>query len=268
MRRFINILFLLLAAAAEAKAQKSFELPVWQSGECVDADCVDARLYCYLPEVANGKAMVICPGGAYEFLAMDHEGHQFAPLLNKEGMAVFVLKYRMPKGRHEVPFADVAQAMRIVRAHAKEWGIKKVGIMGSSAGGHLASTLATHYADSITRPDFQVLLYPVVTMNEKYTHKGSRDNLLGKNQTQELVDKYSNELHVPDNAPEAFIVLSSADKVVVPYNSLQYAQALINKNIKTDLHIYEGGYHGFGYNTSYTEHKQWINELLYWLRKR
>ncbi|MGN1214339.1 MAG: alpha/beta hydrolase, partial [Bacteroidaceae bacterium] len=196
MRRVIYILFLLSAVMVEAMAQKSFELPVWQAGECGDTDSGDARLYCYLPEVANGKAIIICPGGGYKYLAMDHEGHQFAPLLNKEGMAVFVLKYRMPEGRYEVPFADAAQAMRIVRAHAKEWGIKKVGIMGSSAGGHLATTLATHYTDTITRPDFQVLLYPVVTMNEKYTHKGSRDNLLGKEQTQELVDKYSNELHV------------------------------------------------------------------------
>lgn len=268
MTKKILIALSLLLATIGVGAQRSFELPVWNEGESADADCAVARLYCFLPDVPNGKAIVACPGGAYMGLAMDHEGRNFAPLLNKEGYALFVLKYRLPAGRYTVPMADAEQAMRIVRSHAKEWGINKLGIMGSSAGGHLASTLATHYKDSITRPDFQILLYPVITMNAKFTHTGSRNALLGPNPSQELVNEYSNELHVPNKAPEAFIVLSSGDKAVPVYNSLQYAQALVDKGVLTDLHMYEGGYHGFGYSESYTEHFQWINELLYWLKKR
>lgn len=268
MKKIFIVAVAMMLISLSVGAQRSFELPVWNEGQCKDADYGVARLYCYLPEVPNGKAIVACPGGAYMGLAIDHEGKNFAPLLNKAGYALFVLKYRLPAGRYTVPMADAEQAMRIVRSHAKEWGINKVGIMGSSAGGHLASTLATHYKDSLTRPDFQVLLYPVITMDEKYTHMGSRNALLGNNPTSQLVAEYSNELHVPDKAPEAFIVLSSGDLAVPVYNSLQYAQALVNKGVLVDLHMYEGGYHGFGYSTSYADHDQWIGELMYWLNKQ
>ncbi len=248
--------------------QRSFELPLWEKGQISDTDYAEPHVYCYLPAEPNGKAVVACPGGAYTGLAMEHEGKGFASLLNGQGYALIVLKYRLPAGRCNVPSEDAKQAMRIVRSHAAEWGIRKVGIMGSSAGGHLASTLATHYVDSITRPDFQVLLYPVITMDLKHTHLGSREALLGKTPSSELVALYSNELHVPDNAPPAFIVVPSGDTCVPVYNSLQYAQSLVDKGVPVTLHMYEDGYHGFGCNRGYADYDQWIGEMMYWLGKQ
>ena len=249
-------------------AQREMEIPLWAEGEVQDSDYKEAVLYAYLPAEPTGKAVIACPGGAYLYLCMTYEGRDFAPILNKEGIALFVLKYRMPKGRPTVPLADAQQAMRIVRSHAAEWGIKEVGIMGSSAGGHLATTAATHFTDSITRPDFQVLLYPVVSMQNGITHKESRNALLGENAPQSLKDEYSNERHVTGQTPRAFIVLASGDRGVIPRNSLDYAQALTDNGVLVDLHMYEGGWHGFGCRTDYSERDQWIGELLYWLKKK
>lgn len=251
-----------------AVAQKQMKIPVWQKGECNDSDYQKAILHCFIPAHCNGKAVVACPGGAYKYLCMSYEGTEFAPLFNQDSVALFVLQYRLPEGRKDVPLSDALQSMRIIRNHAKEWGIRKIGVLGSSAGGHLASTLATHFTDSITRPDFQILLYPVISMQDGVTHAMSRECLLGKNPSQALKDVYSNQMMVRKNTPPAFIVLSSADKVVPPKNSLDYAQALMENNVPVDLHIYEGGFHGWGIQKSFKQYAQWTQELLFWLKSR
>lgn len=265
-----KILFITVAlfVAAGAMAQKQMQIPVWQKSECNDSDYQKAQLHCFLPANSNGKAVVVCPGGSYMMLCMDYEGTELAPLLNADSVALFVLQYRLPNGRKDVPLSDALQSMRIIRQHAKEWNINKVGIMGFSAGGHLASTLATHFTDSITRPDFQILIYPVVSMQDGVTHSYSRENLLGKNPSQALKDVYSNQMMVRPNTPPAFIALSAADRVVKPKNSLDYAQALIDNKVPVDLHVYEGGFHGWGVHKNFKQYSQWTHEFLFWLKSR
>ena len=178
-----------------------------------------------------------------------------------------VLTYRMPNGHHNVPLSDALQAMRIMKQHADEWHIQKIGIMGSSAGGHLASTLATHYTDKTTRPDFQILFYPVITMDPTYSHLGSHDNLLGENPSKTLEEKYSNEKQVTEQTPPAFILHSSDDTVVPVANSINYYLALNKHNVSACLHIYPIGGHGWGYNENFTYKREWTGELEKWLRE-
>jgi acetyl esterase/lipase len=213
-------------------------------------------------------AVIMCPGGGYARLAMNHEGHDMAPWFNTQGITYVVLKYRMPNGHKEVPFSDIEQAIRLVRQHAAEWNINpsKVGIMGASAGGHLASTLATHYTSKETRPDFQILLYPVITMDANFTHAGSRENLITKNPSADLIAKYSNELQVNAQTPQAFIALSSDDKAVLPQNSINYYLALLKHNVPATMHIYPTGGHGWGFRDNFTYKRQWTDELEKWLR--
>lgn len=267
-KTFIYLFLFLFMFSLNSVAQKTFELPLWEGAQVKD-DAADARLYVHLADQPNGQAIIICPGGGYAMLAMDHEGHDFAPCLNKNGISLIVLKYRMPKQRSLVPLSDAQQALRVVRAHAKEWGIDagNVGIMGSSAGGHLASTAATHYDSKETRPDFQILLYPVITMDASFTHGGSRQNLIGTNPTNETVEKFSNEKNVTDDTPRAFIVVAAADNAVPVKNSLAYTQALIDHKVPVSLHVYPGGYHGFGYRKSFKDADIWQDELLRWLKR-
>lgn len=229
----------------------------------------------YLPgvEMATGQAVVICPGGGYARLAYDKEGTDIAKVLNGKGIAGIVLKYRLPdtessKVPHETPLMDAQQAMKVVREHAEEWHIDphKVGIMGFSAGGHLAATLGTHF-DEASRPDFMILLYPVVTMKEKYTHMGSRKNLLRDDESEELVDYYSNELQVKENTPPAFIVHASDDGAVPLENSLMMTQALKEKNIPVELHVYPYGGHGFGLAIGNGYLETWVDRLFDWMKK-
>ncbi len=172
----------------------------------------DPGITVYCPSKPNGIAVIMCPGGGYSHQAINHEGHDMAAWFNAQGITYAVLKYRLPQGDPTLPLSDAEQAVRILRTHAGEWGINpaKIGIMGASAGGHLASMLSTHYSDSTSRPDFQVLLYPVVTMDPAVTHAGSRTNLLGKEISPQQQQRYSNELQVTPSTPQAFIVLSSA----------------------------------------------------------
>lgn len=221
----------------------------------------------YLPKASQPtKAVIVCPGGGYQHLAMNHEGYDWAPFFNNLNIAVIVLKYRMPNGNLEVPISDAYEAIRLTKTNAKTWNINPecIGIMGSSAGGHLASTVATH-APADLRPAFQVLFYPVITMNKKETHAGSREHLLGNNPTTEMEKTYSNELQVNAFTPPAFIVLSDDDDGVKPVNSVKYYLALQQQGIPASMHIYPNGGHGWGIKESFKYHLEMLTELKSWL---
>ena len=230
------------------------------------SDISDARMYAYFApqDKSNGAAVVICPGGGYAGLAATKEGSEYAQWFNERGVSAFVLYYRMPNGHSDVPLSDAHQAIRLMRQHASEWGIRQIGIMGSSAGGHLASTAATHF-DEETRPDFQILFYPVITMYES-THAGSRENLLGKQPDPALMEEYSNERQVTPQTPPAFIMHSSDDRAVPIANSLKYTEALVGNGVPVSLHVYPIGGHGWGYRDNFIYKRQWTGELGKWLR--
>lgn len=231
----------------------------------------------------NGKLVIICPGGGYHSVAYDWEGTDVAKWFNSIGVTAFVLKYRMPnsasvKTSHEAPLQDAQRALRYVRANAEEFGVEKnkIGIMGFSAGGHLASTLGTQFdkpnnfkeldLDFVSaRPDFMILMYPVVTMKDDFTHKGSKNSLLGLKPKNKLVTQFSNELQVTENTPPTFIVHASDDKAVSVENSLQLYKSLNNHNIKTEMHIYSYGGHGFGMAINRGRLQTWTNRLEDWL---
>ena len=223
----------------------------------------------YLPPKSDKptKAVIICPGGAYIALATHYEGMLWRNVFMQENIAVIVLFYRMPYGHHEVPASDVYETMRIIKAHAEEWNIDPdgIGVMGSSAGGHLASTAATHATDDV-RPAFQILFYPVISMDDRYTHAGSKENLLGKNPTDELVKLYSNELQVTPQTPKALLLLTDDDDVVNPMNSVLYYQALKANNVPASMYIYPTGGHVFGTQDSFLYHDEMILNLRSWLR--
>jgi len=226
--------------------------------------------------------MVICPGGGYGMLA-PHEGAQYAQFLNEQGVAGFVLQYRLGSGgyRHPVMLHDAARAVRLVRARAGEWKLDphRIGIMGSSAGGHLASTLLTHFdagkpdaADPIerqsSRPDLGILCYAVITLGQ-FTHQGSKNNLLGKDPSPELVRQLSNELQVTKDTPPCFIWHTCEDSAVPVENSLQFAEALRKAGVPFDLHIYQQGPHGLGLGTrEWNPEKRhpWTRDCIFWLR--
>jgi acetyl esterase/lipase len=195
-----------------------------------------------------------------------HEGNDWAPFLNTRGIAAFVLEYRMPKGLHDVPLEDVQRALTVIRSHAAEWHINPalVGIMGSSAGGHLAATAAT-LLPAAAKPAFQILFYPVISMQEGITHQGSRNNLLGQPADPVLVQRYSLEQHVTRDTPKAFITLSGDDKVVPPRNAIDYYSALQRLGIPTSLHVYPTGDHGWGIQPRFPEHPQMLEALSKWL---
>ena len=215
----------------------------------------------------NGLSIVACPGGGYGHLAMDHEGRDMAAWFNNQGITYAVLTYRMPNGHNDVPLSDAQQAIRLMREHAAEWKITKVGIMGSSAGGHLATTAATHFTDAATRPDFQILFYPVVTMDPSYTHMGSHNALLGKQPDKATEDLFSNEKQVTPQTPPAFLLHSSDDKAVPVANSVNYYLALVKNGVPASLHTYPVGGHGWGYRESFPYKRQWTGELEQWLLK-
>lgn len=216
-----------------------------------------AELTVYLPDAkkATGRAVVCCPGGGYTHLAMDHEGHQWATFFNSEGIALIVVKYRMPHGNYKIPISDAEEAMKTVRRNAEAWHINKndVGIMGFSAGGHLASTIATH-SKGDAAPNFQILFYPVITMDPAFTHKGSHDNFLGTNlskkQQKRLELEYSNDVQVNRTTSRAFIALSDDDRAVPAANGFNYYSELYRHDVPASLHIYPTGGHGWGFTTS------------------
>ena len=222
----------------------------------------------FLPakEKATGRAILICPGGGYAMVASKHEGTQWAPFFNEMGIATIVLKYRLPKGDSKIPIQDAETALATIRKHASEWTIlpEKIGIMESSAGGHLASTIATH-TDTSLRPEFQILFYPVISMDKEITHMGSHDNLLGSNASAEREILFSNEKQIHTDTPPAILLLSADDTVVVPANSIRYFEALRKKNISASMHIYPSGGHGWGFNLNFPYHTTVLEELKQWL---
>ncbi len=241
----------------------------------------------FLPSKRNRqeKSVIIFPGGGYGFLAYDWEGSDIAKWFNSKGITAFVLKYRLPNSKslitsHKAPIQDAQRAMRWLRFNADKLRINsnKIGVIGFSAGGHVASTLGTQFntlndfkedhLDTISaRPNFMALIYPVITMKDDYTHKGSRSNLLGKNPSNELIEKYSNELHVTKNTPSTFIVHSSNDNSVPVENSLQFYKALNDKDIKVEMHIYPTGKHGYSLAINKKGYLHtWTDRLSDWLQ--
>lgn len=232
-----------------------------------DIEQTSLRVFLPAPELATGRAVVACPGGGYSGLAVNHEGYDWAPYFNKQGIALIVLKYRMPKGDRTLPISDAEAAMKMVRDSADVWNLNPndIGIMGSSAGGHLASTIATHAPEAL-RPNFQILFYPVITMDKSFTHMGSHDNLLGKDASVDLEKEFSNEKQVTKETPRAFIVYSDDDKVVPPANGVNYYLALNKKGVPSVLHIYPTGGHGWGIREDFLYKSEMQNELTSWLR--
>jgi len=240
----------------------------------------------FLPSKKNatGEAVVICPGGGYEILAYDWEGSDIARWLNSRGIAAFVLKYRLPGSKsnivpHKSPLMDAQRALRMVRANAEKWNIDpaKIGVMGFSAGGHLASTLSTHYdgGDSSNpdpveqvscRPDFSVLVYPVISFTEDFQHSGSRINLIGKDADEELIEYYSNELQVTEDTPPAILIHSDDDSGVPVENSIAYYMALRNNKINSEMHIYPYGGHGYSLAIGQGHLSTWPDRVIEWIR--
>jgi acetyl esterase/lipase len=247
-----------------------------------DADIPTLTPWPAPPEKSTGLAVLVCPGGGYRNLASDHEGRQFAQWFNSLGVSAFVLKYRLgPKYNHPVQLGDAARALRTIRARAQEFAIdpNRVGILGFSAGGHLASTLSTHWdrgdrdsSDPIervsSRPDFAILAYPVISFTTEYTHQGSKQNLLGPNPDPSLVSWLSNELQVTPETPPTFLFHTNADTGVPPENSVLYYLALRKARVPAELHIYEKGPHGVGLAWSDAVLATWPARLADWLRVR
>lgn len=237
-------------------------------------------VYAPLKTLSNGTAVVIFPGGGYSHLSMNKEGKKVAEWLNSLGITAFVLKYRLPNDKIMTdktvgPLQDAQEAIRVVRKNCKKWNIKEtaIGLIGFSAGGHLAATLATHYDEKVyesndtisARPDFALLIYPVISMNTEITHKGSRENLLGNNPTSNLIEKFSNELWVSSKTPPTFLVHASDDSSVSVENSINYYLALKKNGISTEMHVYEKGGHGFGLGVKDTS-QFWTTDCQNWLK--
>ena len=240
------------------------------------SNTTEAVLYIYEAdeEKATGQSIVICPGGGYWLVAIGHEGHDFGKWLAENGITAAVLMYRMPNHRPEVPLEDAAEALRYMKEeYAPAHAIRSVGIMGFSAGGHLAAatTVGTleyngdksHRAS--LRPDFAVLFYPVITGDALYAHKGSFDNLLGSDRTAELTDRYSAEKLVSEKTPATFMALSDDDGGVPPANSIRFYNELKEHKRPAAIHIYPSGGHGWGFRDSFKYKSQWQQSLLEWL---
>jgi acetyl esterase/lipase len=215
------------------------------------------------------SAVILCPGGGYGYLEKWNEGYCWFPFFYRQGFAVAMLEYRMPNQDCQVPVTDGAEAVRLMREHAEEWGFDEdnVGVMGFSAGGHLASTLLVSDRASV-RPDFGILIYPVISMKKELTHRGSHDRLLGEDASEELEDRYSVDLHVSDSTPPAYIALSGDDPTVNPQNSIRFHDRMRTHNRPVTLHVYSSGGHGWGYRRSFPYHSEMLDDLADWLRDR
>ncbi len=300
MKKLALILFA-VSIGTSLMAQQELRLPLWPNGapkenratkaeeELVDDSGMinrfnnisKAEIFVSFPDKKNntGAAVVICPGGGYGTQAAGHEGFLLAKFLNKHGITGVVLKYRLPYGDADIPLMDAQEAIRYVRWKAKEWKLdeNKIGIAGSSAGGHLASYVSTHFSNPIIsdgelsgvscRPDFSLLLYPVISMDEEITHVGSRRNLIGDTNDWKMAREYSNEYYVSAKTPPTFLVLADNDRAVVPQNSIRYYMALKENNVPAEMHIYAEGGHGFGMRTNNISTDNWPNLFVEWLQK-
>ncbi|MDR0390741.1 MAG: alpha/beta hydrolase [Planctomycetaceae bacterium] len=239
------------------------------------------RMTVWFPDknIATDVAVVICPGGAYSGLALDHEGNQVAAWFNSFGVTAIVLEYRrLSQGYgHPNPMFDVQRAIRTTRFNAKDWGIDplKIGVMGFSAGGHLASTAGTHFDDferpnneidkMSCRPDFMILCYPVILFDSKFTHRGSQRNLIGEYAPKELIDYYSSEKHVTEKTPPTFIFFTNEDTLVPPENGVEFYLALRKCKVPAELHIYQKGRHGQGLAKNQHGNETWPELCKAWL---
>jgi acetyl esterase/lipase len=289
MKVLVAVVVLSLSAQVFGQVEARVEL-LWPNGAPQakgDADGDRPSITIYLPpkEKATGAAVVICPGGGYGHLAIDHEGHQIARWLNSFGVAGFILKYRHRNSGagygHPVPLMDAQRAISMVRARAAEFEVDpaRIGILGFSAGGHLASTAATHFHTGRTdtddaidrvscRPDFAVLVYPVISLTEWFTHVGSRTNLLGRDGDAELIRQLSNELHVTPQTPPTFLLHTNEDTAVPAENSVYFYLALRKAKVPAELHIYEKGQHGVGLGAAAGAVGTWPRRCEEWMRGR
>jgi acetyl esterase/lipase len=277
---FFMLSFLISTLKLSAQ-QEAFNMDLWPNG-LPNSNGIDQSqpyddskqnfkpsIRVFLPDAdkATGLAVVCCPGGGYSHLAMDHEGYEWASFFNERGIALIVLKYRMPHANPDVPISDAKEALRVVRENAQKWNIdpQKVGIMGSSAGGHLASTVSTH-SDMLTAPAFQILFYPVITMDPAFTHLGSHNNLLGKNAKKKQEMLFSNDAQVNRTTPRAWIALSDDDTVVLPANGFNYYFECYRHDVEASLHVYPSGGHGWGIRPAFRFHTEMMAELKAWLQ--
>ena len=277
MKRILSFLLAVSFCLAAAAQGGPVILDVWPDGAPNDsgltgpeqplengrvANITRATLTIYPAANPNGIAVIMCPGGGYRRLAMNHEGYDMAPWFNNLGVTYAVLKYRMPNGLIEVPLSDGLRSIEILREHAAEWGIDphKVGIMGASAGGNLATQVATHFTSASNRPDFQVLFYAV-------TRVGSNPALmLGENPSQARIDQYTSVKHVTEQTPPAFIMCSADDTSVPCINSIEYFLELRQHGVSATLHIYPSGGHGWGFQDTFAYKREWTGELERWLQ--
>jgi acetyl esterase/lipase len=273
-----------IAGAAEPAPKVELLWPNGAPGAAGNEDRDKPSLSIYLPpaDKANGAAVVICPGGAYAFLAVGHEGHDVAQWLNSLGVAAFMLKYRVaPRYHYPAPLLDAQRAVRTVRSRAAEWQVdpKRIGILGFSAGGHLASSAATHFdegkkeaddpVDRVScRPDFAVLVYPVISFTTPYTHGGSKNNFLGPNPEPGLAERFSNELAVTPQTPPTFLIHASGDTGVPAENSVLFYLALRKAKVPAEMHIYEKGGHGFGLAPKDPVLSTWPERCAAWMKGR
>jgi len=284
MNRIIFLVFGLIGLCGSLPAQEKILLypngvresnGITEPETLVRADFVskisEPRMYYYpAPKEKNtGTAVLICPGGGYSGVSVVKEGEEIAKWFNDLGVTAFILYYRMPNGHSKIPLKDAQTALKIIRNSAEKWNLNrnKIGIMGFSAGGHLASTVGTHFRYRIHRPDFMILGYPVVTMSKDSTYLGSRENLLGKNPTDKMVRLYSNELQVTYNTPPTFIVHAFDDRTVPIFNSTQLTYALKEKKVPVEFHTFEVGGHGFGMRPRGIPIDFWPDLLKSWLLK-
>ena len=282
---FLQFFILLMVPVCTSLfAAESFELPLWPDGAPLGehAKAESPNMTIYLPENPNGAAVVIYPGGGYWALAMDHEGHQVAEWLNSFGVAGIIVSYRRgPGAEHPVPLLDAQHAIRTVRHKATEWGIdpQRIGVLGFSAGGHLASSTGVHFdkgdpesKDPIQsqscRPDFMILVYPVITMTEDYGHAGSKRNLLNENPDSVLARKMSSELQVTAETPPTFLILTNEDKAVPAENSVYFYLALRKAGVPAEMHIFEKGAHGFGLAPLDHILSDWMELCHQWMGQR
>jgi acetyl esterase/lipase len=290
MVRYLTALsvWIVLGASASAAAAEPQRILLWENGAPGTPATKpenEPAFSMYRPESQNAarSAVVICPGGGYVHLAMDHEGKQIAEWFNQLGVTAFVLQYRNNSSghHHPVPMMDGQRAIRTVRARAAEWNIDpaKIGVMGFSAGGHLASTLATHFDNgqskaedaagrTSSRPDFLILCYPVISMTESYMHRGSRENLLGKDADEALAANLSNEKQVTAQTPPTFIFQTDADKPVPAENCVAFYLALRRAGVPAELHIYQDGKHGVGLASDVPATSTWPDRLRDWMQVR